>query len=73
MTILGPETIKAIEDHKMAPIIAERNRRLAEIQAKQRRYQIRQMVNAGYGYEDIAVELGVSREIAKEAVFGRGK
>ncbi len=62
MTLLGPDTIKAIEAHKRAE-------RLAEIQRRQRAYQVRQMARAGYGWEDIAAELGVSREDARAAVL----
>ena len=70
MTILGPETLKAIRDHEQAKRLAERHRRLLENQARQLQYQIRRMVNDGYGYEDISVELKVSRAIARAAVFG---
>ncbi len=63
MTVLGPETLKAIEAHKKAA-------RLADIRQRQEAYQIRQMVRRGFGWEDLVVELKVSREVAREAVFG---
>lgn len=47
--------------------------RLAKVQQQQQAYQIRRMVNDGLGWEDIVAELKVSREIARAAVFGRGK
>ncbi len=81
MTILGPETIKAIRDHEQAKrkrprragmFTAESARaaRLVRLQKESRAYQIRQMASDGYGWEDVMVELKVSREIAKAAVFG---
>ena len=73
MTILSPETLKAIEAHKKAQRFAERMERLAERQRQQQAYQMRAMVNDGYGWEDLVAELKVSRDEAKTAVFRRRK
>ena len=70
MTVLGPNTIKAIEDHK-------RNMRLRQENER----QIRKMVRDGYGVYDLMQsegpskpwKLGLSYEAARAAVFGRGK
>lgn len=62
----GSDTIKAIDDHQKA-------QRLAEVQRQQQAYQIRLMVKDGYGWEDLKRQLGVSRKVAREAVFGRAK
>jgi hypothetical protein len=75
--MLSLDTIKAIEAEK------KRNQRLAEIQRKQRAYQIRLLVREGYGVDDLMHDpkegpskpwkLGLSREAARAAVFGGGK
>ncbi len=80
MTILGPETIKAIRDlqakrkrPKRAGMFTSESARAARVvrlQKAERAYQVRAMVNDGFGWEDIVFELKVSREIAKAAVFG---
>ena len=78
MTLLGPDAVKTV----FAAVEAKRKaERLATIRRNQRAYQIRLLVRDGYGVDDLTQapdgakpwKLGLSREEARAAVFGRGK
>jgi hypothetical protein len=67
--MLSLDTIKAIDAHIKARGKAER---LAEIKRKQRDYQIRLLVYAGNGWEDLLNPkhgLDISRDEARAAVL----
>ncbi len=71
--MLSTDTIKAIEAEIKA---RKRNMRLAQSMRQERERQIRKLVRDGFGWEDLMHPdrgLGLSREAARAAVFGRGK